>query len=262
MKKSIFIVAGTMVIVIASLWFISCDRESAVVPFSDETLSEVRSNADSMVFPPSAFPYGKSYTDWTVLWIQKFLSFDCSNNPYSNPENTMFQKEGPVWFLAGSPIERRSVNVKLKVPRGKAILFPLINYVNGYPCPVRSFEPAPGQRLEDFLREGSLKALAGVRGLSVDIDGIPVTNPFDYLFTSRMFSFTGNPELATCFDICVTGQPQKAVSNGYYMLLKPLPKGTHTLHYHAEIPALDVVHDRTYYIEVTEWDNAPIKNHK
>ena len=250
-------------IVIASLWVTSCEPEKIDFPLSGELISNYRDNADadSLVFPPSAYPYGESYTNWTVRWMKQFLTYDCSQNPFLNQQNSLFHKDGPVWFLAGLQKEGESVNVK--VPCGKAILFPLANHLNVLsPCPDQDFASVFGKRLENTLQEGTLDALSGVRQLSVEIDGLPVRNPSAYYFASRLFTFTGNPELAICFNPCITGSPQHAVTSGFYMMLRPLPKGKHTLHYHAEVPELNVIQDGTYYIEVTDWDTKVVKNYQ
>lgn len=251
MKQSIIAVAGTMLLVVASLWFLSCERETsdyAVAGSQDASIAEDRGNTDSKVFLPNERPFGRTYAEWTVSWMQRFMSFNCAQNPFANPEYALFNQRGPVCFLAG--LSEEGAEVKLSIPHGKAILFPLVNYINDYPCPDPAFGPAPGQKLEAFLREGALSVLADVRDLSVEIDGEPVCHLDAYQFTSGLFSFTGNPELAACFDVCVTGTPQKAVTSGYYLMLKPLPKGLHTVHYHVAIPALNSVQDGTYHFIV------------
>ncbi|HZM15076.1 MAG TPA: hypothetical protein VFE28_03665 [Candidatus Krumholzibacteria bacterium] len=37
-------------------------------------------------------------------------------------------------------------------------------------------------------------------------------------------------------DPCVTGAPQPAVVDGFWIMLAPLPPGVHTLHFHSELP--------------------------
>ena len=161
----------------------------------------------------------------------------------------MFYQNGPVYFLAGLNTPGASVNVT--VPHGKAILFPLFNYINDYPCPPEyNFEPVPPQTLTQFLTEGAIATATLASNMSVTIDGSSVSNPANYLFTTGLYTFTGNAELPSCFDVCVTGSPQPAVSSGYFMMLKPLSKGQHTVHYHTEIPAWNAVQDGTYNITI------------
>ncbi len=241
--------AATMIMVIASICFVSCEREvDSELTIADTDLAEDRGPAESIVFGPNSRPYGKSYVDWTILWMQQFMAFNCDQNPFTNPDNVLFHQNGPVYFLAG--LAKPNNAVKVRVPQGKAILFPLVNYLNDYPCPDKNFEPAPGQSLEKFLRAGALNALADVQGLSVEVDGTPINHLQTYQFTSRLFTFTGHPELANCFDPCITGQAQKAVTSGYYVMLKPMKKGLHEVRYRSQIPTINFVQDGTYYIEV------------
>jgi hypothetical protein len=231
-------------------WFAACQKD----PANNETTTNAveaidRTNANSKVFPPSAHPYGKSYAEWSVLWLQQFMAFDCATNPWLNFSDVLFYESGPVYFMTGIPQLGGSANIT--VPHGKALLFPLVNYINDYPCPAQyNFEPAPGQSLEDFLTEGAVGFLAGVTALEVTIDGGSVSNVQSYQFTSDLFYFTGDPSLPNCLDVCVTGSSQPAVGSGYYIMLKPLSIGTHTVHYHMEIPAYSSVQDGTINITV------------
>ncbi len=54
-------------------------------------------------------------------------------------------------------------------------------------------------------------------------------NPFAYRFTSPLFHFTGAASLRTSIDGCITGEDQRAVSDGYYVILRPLDPGRHNV---------------------------------
>ena len=54
-------------------------------------------------------------------------------------------------------------------------------------------------------------------------------------------------------DSCVTGKPQKGVSDGYWVMLAPLPKGEHTIHILASSDVLvGGLLDVTYHITVAK----------
>lgn len=250
MKKRLLFFLTAITLATAAIWFTACQKDNAEATQSFSTLSaDDRTNGNSKVFPPTAHPYGKSYTEWTVDWMQEFMYFDCAHNPWLNPDNgVLFYQNGPVYFMAGLSTPGASANVT--VPHGKAILFPLVNFLNDYPCPDPSFEPAPGQTMEEFLTEGLEGVMSLITDLSVTIDGASVSNISNYLFTTDLFYFTGNPDLSNCFDPCITGESQAAVASGYYMMLKPLSKGTHTVHYHMEIVAWGAVQDGTFNITI------------
>ncbi len=232
MKKQFLFLITLMALTTVLTWS-GCQKE-ADQPQGDPAL-EARTPGDSKVFPPTAHPYGKSYAEWTILWNQVFMGFDCDHNPWLNPGHVLFYESGPVYLMAGIKPPTTSENVT--VPHGKAILFPLTNYINDYPCPDPNFQPAPGQTMEEFLAEGVAWFNSIVTDLSVTIDGSPLSNPGSYAFISPLFYFTGHPSLGDeeqcLFDPCVTGEEQPAVNGGYYLMLKPLSKGTHTVHYHS-----------------------------
>ncbi len=236
-------------------WFTACQKES---PGFEPTLTDLtvadRTPGDSKVFPHTAHPFGKSYTQWTVDWMHEFMTDDCDHNAWLNPQYVLFHQNGPVYFMAG--LSAQGASADITVPHGKAILFPLVNFLNDHPCPDPNFQPDPGQSMEDFLKNGNATFsgvtdfMALVTNTSVTIDGSPVSNTTNYQFISNLFNFTGNPDLATCFDGCITGESQAGVAGGYYIMLKPLSKGVHTVHYHSEIPAWGVLQDATFNITV------------
>jgi hypothetical protein len=69
-------------------------------------------------------------------------------------------QSGPVWFLASTfaptpPIPTRS----LTIPAGTAIFFPLIDYLDDYPCPYTTYPPGSKESLEDFLIDDAAKTI-------------------------------------------------------------------------------------------------------
>ena len=235
MKKSLSLIAGTIIIF--------------SVIFCSESCKKDKNEPESKVFLPTEQPYGKSQTEWSIAWLKSFVGFDCDNNPWLSADKALFYETGSVYFLAGLNTEGASVNIT--VPEGKAIFFPLTNYINDFPCPDPLFVPAAGQSLKDFLTEGIISFKNGVSGLAVEVDGVAISDPASYWFLTDLFEFTGNPDLATVcqFDACITGTPQSAVAGGYYMMLKPLSKGAHIVHYHS-VTWGNFVQDGTFNITV------------
>jgi len=255
MKKRLLFFLMATTLTIAALWFTACQKDNAETTQPVSTLSaDDRSNGNSKVFPPTAHPYGKSYTEWTVDWMKEFMADDCAHNAWLNPQYVLFHQNGPVYFMAGLSTTGASANIT--VPHGKAILFPLVNFLNDHPCPDPNFQPDPGQSMEDFLKNGTstfsgvTDFMALVANTSVTIDGSPVSNTANYQFISNLFNFTANEDLANCFDPCINGASQPGVAGGYYIMLKPLSKGTHTVHYHMEIPDWNAVQDGTFNITI------------
>jgi hypothetical protein len=74
-----------------------------------------------------------------------------------------------------------------------------------------------------------------------------LTGLFSYRTTSRLFTFTADPSLVA-FDPCVTGTPQVGVTDGYAIMLSPLPPGSHTIFIHGVI---DFGGGSTFEVQVT-----------
>jgi hypothetical protein len=190
-------------------------------------------------------PLGQSYEEWIIDWWQYLMSHDCAS--FSNA--SIESQTGPVHYLSGS-VETYSRNVT--ITSGQSILVPILNYINDYPCPDTSFHPAPGQSLEDFMVEGAIAAMEAAEGMELIIDGknYPITE--ENRIHTGLFYFTGNQDIANCFDPCVTGESQAAASDGYWVMIKPLSKGQHTIELGGSLvfPGATYTLDGTFHITV------------
>jgi hypothetical protein len=188
---------------------------------------------------------GDRYGQLGAQWWQWALSFPKADVPYmqpSGPVDISAHQSSNVWFLAGagwgvSPVERSG-----QVPAGKYLFTPIANYINDYPCPDPGFQPEKGESLKAFLtRTGQVPPLTD---LAATLDGQPITNLDAYKATSNLFWFQADPAMAE-FDPCITGEPQRAVTDGYWLLLAPLTPGEHTLHFQTTSWGQDVTYDLT-----------------
>jgi len=218
-------------------------------------LLSATAGAQSFIAQPETHPLGLTYQQWSAKWWQWAWHIPFDSNPIFDTTGAScgIDQSGPVWFLAGT--SGFSAERDCTVPAGKMIFFPIVNLGNDYPCldltktPPRidpNFQPGPGQSLEQFLtigfgplRDGKTvipgadQAEDHVTALSASLDGVPVQNlilPPDtskYRATSPLFVFNGDPSLLK-WDPCV-GPWHFAVSDGYWIMLKPLSPGPHTL---------------------------------
>jgi hypothetical protein len=220
-------------------------------------LTAVTARAQSFVASPESLPGGLSYQQWSAKWWQWADSIPFSMNPLFDTTGVDCavnqSRSEPVWFLAGT--SGFNATRTCIVPAGKMIFFPIINLLNDYPCldlsptPPRqrrdpNFQPGPGQSLEQFLTIGygpffgARQFIDHVTTLSAALDGVPITGlslppeNSKYRATSPMFEFDGDRSLQVPFDPCV-GPGHKGVSDGYWIMLKALPPGPHTLSFSA-----------------------------
>jgi len=226
------------------------DEELASKNLTNQEELDWRCNQNSKVYPPNAHPFGQSYEEWTENWWIWLMNFDCASSPLLDPTgaNADQNQSGPVYYLVGTT--GGSATRDVTIPRNKAVLFPIINTIYDYPCPDPNFQPAPGQTLEEFLQEGAAAFIDLADNLSVTLDGQNINDEEDYRFPTDLFQFTGDPDLTNCLDPCVTGSLQDAVSDGYWIMLKKLHSGSHTLHFYGEVPDYGFEVDVTYNITV------------
>jgi len=205
-------------------------------------------NPNPGVIPPHARAYGLSYAEWGAQWWRWAYSFPLAQFPplQSGELDCGLGQSGSVWFLAGTT-GQGPVTRSCTIPTGKALFFPIITYLNDYPCPDPNFQPPPGQTLEEFLTEGAQAVINLVTQLEVIVDGRSLTDLFSYRATSRLFTFTADPSLVA-FDSCVTGTPQFGVTDGYWILLNPLPPGPHTIFI---LGLIDFGGGNTFEVQVT-----------
>lgn len=187
------------------------------------TLSLAQSNhaaqaIDIQVYTADSKPYGLSYAEWSAKWWQWALSIPNKDNPVEDKTgiNCNKNQEGPVWFLAGTG--GGSVIRNCEIPAGKSILFPIINVII-------DFATNPSFKTESDLKNNMMDFKSAVKEVSVD--GIKI-DPTDYQFMSPLFNFTLPPD--NTYDL-PAGTTTQAVSNGYWIMLKPLPIGSHEIHF-------------------------------
>lgn len=192
----------------------------------------------SLAFNANAYPYGSSMATWSERWWRWLMSIPVASNPNldTSGADCAERQGGNVFFLA-STFGPGSLQRTCTVPAGTALLVPLSALLNDYPCPASfGFEPPPGESLEQFLAEGAAGVEDQVTTLSLTVDGTAVPGLFDYRYGTSLFHFTGDSSLTATVDPCVTGSDQVAVADGFYVILKPLDPGTHTLTFGAASP--------------------------
>jgi hypothetical protein len=250
----------------ASIW-----RRLIVIVTSVIALSlvGVAQGSTTQVLPPTSKQYGKTYAAWSAAWWQWALAIPVHAPPFSDRVNHPLVdltgakcgvgQSGPVWFLGaaffptGSPASSTIVRDGCTVPKSKALFFPLLNTE----CSTLEGPDFGCASTEQGLRDAVKSAIDGASGLAADVDGVPITITSDFRVGSPAkptFCFTLPPD-----DVLTAigegpyspGTYCPAVDDGYYVMLAPLPAGTHTIHFHGEIPAFNFTLDVTYHLTVS-----------
>jgi hypothetical protein len=203
---------------------------------------EKSKHAEVKIAPPGSTPLGRSYSEWAAEWWKWALETPTSVNPNldTTGEHCHVNQPEDVWFLAGSfgtdPVTRECT-----VPPGRPLLFPLIN-VGSFAFPT---DP-PEMRTEEFLRSQVAPIEDAV--IHVEIDGVPVDNPRQYLEMSVVFDVFLPEE--NVFDTGEELTLSPSVDEGFYLFVFPLKPGEHTIHWQASSEAFDFSQDITYHITV------------
>ncbi len=127
------------------------------------------------------------------------------------------------------------------MPHGKAILFPVVN------VECSTVEPAPFFGGNEAELRACAKAFQNTAtGLSATIDGHDVPDIERYRVQSPVFDFTAPDNNVLFIPGPVSGQ---SVSDGVWILLAPLSRGEHVIHFAASFPGfpLDVTYNITVY---------------
>lgn len=200
--------------------------------------------------PPNSRPYGKSYAEWSQSWWQWAYGLPADNHPLFDETgaNAGVGQSGPVWFLGGVFNASGTAHRSITVPKGTALFFPIINVEWDNQCP-------PGSLTIEELRALATFIADLATDLACEVDGVPVPNLSRFRTPAEPFSVTfPDNNLFQLFGCDVpAGTYYPYVGDGYYVMLGPLSKGHHTLHFTGTFgPPVGFTLDITYDIEVVD----------
>lgn len=232
-----------IILIIGLLAFALCVQVVTAVAVSAST-----DNSNRYVVPVDSTYLGKTYSDWSVQWWQWVLAIpnDKNQNPLYDDGtgiNTINAESGDVWFLAGSWIGTKKLTIN--VPAGKALFLPIIN--------VEGSKIEGLGNTETEMRAYSTGIIDNVTEKVAKIDG-EMVNLDNYRVASKLFVFT-LPANNNVLGIPVPPYSSPSVSDGYWIMVKPLSLGTHTIYIYGKaihIPPTNstFVTEMTYHIKV------------
>jgi hypothetical protein len=177
--------------------------------------------------------YGKSYSQWSMDWWVYAITTPLDVSPFGYGTDGTIGQSGPVWFLGGT-FTGVNTTREITIPAGTALFFPVMD------VECSTIEPAPFHG----ANEGELRAcaagwadrqVAGEFGaLFCTVDGVAVKNVTQYRFATPLMYFVLPASAANnnIFGVPIAdGQEVYSVGDGVYILLHPLPVGTHILEF-------------------------------
>jgi hypothetical protein len=210
------------------------------------------SEANTGVIPPHHDYLGKSYGEWSAAWWQWAYSLPGQNHPLTDFTGMDCDagQSGGVWFLAGTWVDACDCECQRNpkktyecdpgnqvirgctVPAGKALYFPILNVECNTAQEGSAFYREDVGELEDCAAsfvdgEGNNPFNAIPKDLEVEINGVLLENPYAYRTQSSVFEF----HLPEGNILGVDAGVYFSASDGYFIMLAPLPKGQHTIRF-------------------------------
>ena len=198
----------------------------------------------SKVFPPGSSPYGKSYGQWSAAWWQWAFSVPASVNPLLDETgvNCGQGQSGKVFYLGGVFNASGTAARTCTVPDGKALFFPIINVESDNQI---CLDPDTTFSVKE-LRANAKALMDQVTDLHATVDGVAI--PLGrFRVTSPKFNLTLPADSIGCGEPAGTYGP--AVGDGWYLMVKPLSDGVHTISFAGGIPGVFTL-DISYTLRV------------
>jgi hypothetical protein len=215
-------------------------------------LGEYAEYPAAQVYQPDEKPLGRSYGDWGQRWWQWVTSMPRDRNPLARQDLPL---DGSLWpgsvmMLIGDawagPNPKGPCERTVSAPPDKAILVPIaacaVYFTTGNPT-----------GLDSELHNESLGVMDRVENLSMTVDDRQIPNLSRFRVQSDPFLVRKTNKGRPVFPHLIV--ERRMVSDGFFVMLKPLPPGEHVIHVQArdreaDKPGTGVI-DVTYKITVT-----------
>lgn len=196
-------------------------------------------------FAIGSHPYGISYGRWTVEWWRWFLSIPSRISPASDDSGKYSFVNQParnVWYLAGKIGDEDKNFPKrfCKIPSSRSILFPVIN------CEANPLE-SPDLSTERDLIEHVSTDENSIISKECFLDNKPIP-PQRVSADPPIFEI----ELKEHNPFKVNGGKTFAAADGYWVFLKPLPRGKHSICFHGSCEYGKLNSGAEYELEIYE----------
>jgi hypothetical protein len=188
---------------------------------------------------------GKTYKEWAAEWWKQMdltpksqnILFDETGSRVLNGVSTV---NSNLLFLGGVFNESGTATRTATIPSGKTLFFPVLN---GQFDTVGT--PMSVAERQDIL-DG---AFDSAKDLSVTVDDSVIANVATYRVAGDLFSYVSIADNISDYPAGI--QVSDVANDGYYLAIKPLAKGAHTIRIKGTIPGTPDFHlDVTYNLTV------------
>ena len=198
--------------------------------------------SQSLLFSRNETPCGRSWEEWTIDWWRWLLSIPRRASPALDSTGELFNletqdKDCKVIFLPGN-LGGSTVRTYV-LPSGKAILLPIINFTTSY-------KEEPYLKSEHELIDRAKKDIDDIVERFAEVDGEPIYSLEEYRVRTPPFWTIVIPN--NIFNI--SSGETTAVSDGYWIFLRPLTAGNHKIHTIGSCSSGKTRVDSELYLEV------------
>jgi hypothetical protein len=200
-----------------------------------------------------------AFGEWSAKWWQWALSIPLytdtgePNHPLFDGTDCSVGQSGHVWFLGGRFCETGkdcplpgTVVRQCTIPNGTSLFIPIVNAEDSF---LEEQQLGGTNFTIDSMRTMLAGILDTVTNLQLEVDGIAVENQKNnFRVKSPVFNFTlpdpiyNGDKPNNVFSAIEDGvypagtYKHQAVGDGFYVMLKPLPVGPHTIHFSGTFP--------------------------
>jgi hypothetical protein len=180
---------------------------------------------DPRVYPPELVVIGMTYGDWAAAFWQYEASLPVSSSPSFTGTNCLIGQEGGPMFFApvsfGQPL-----TASCTIPASKSIFITVLTDE----CSTVEPPPFHGNNPQE-VRNACAAGADGIdpKALQLTVDDRPVRDlqPFRVQTPSFEFIMPASDNLLNLPGV-TSGT---SVLDGYFVILRPLPKGQHVIHF-------------------------------
>jgi hypothetical protein len=233
------------------------------------------SYATGTVTLASAFELSTPSKNLQVQWWKWILGIPPEDSPVLDVtgENCAEDQKGPIWYLAGfagsseGPPFGGSAERDCTIPEGKDLLIPIFNTVCAEITDAGLIKQELGlgedeEILPSQLHEGLIRCtdfiMSFVKEKQFSIDGEALTEEdfANLRVVSSQFQIV-YPE-GNVFNQAPTNVKQKAVAQGFWILVEDLEPGEHTIEVVSGLPDFDFRTSVTYHLTIESKSTSPL----
>lgn len=171
------------------------------------------------VFPPGEEPFGLPYDRWAADYSRWVVAGTAGTAPVLHPNRCGPGRSPRVVYLPAIPGGRQRARCTV-APNTALFITPSSVIYNDAPS-----EPGGSRSTPRVIRAAAVDGLKTVRGIRLTVDGKMIRNPRSHRFVTPFYE----QSLPAGNVFGVEPGRYTTVAAGYWFMIRPLPRGVHTV---------------------------------